>query len=143
MRYRPPYQELPLSRKLGKDYAQDPEFQKMYKEPISPFEVKNGILYRDNRLCVPKGEFRTELLHDYHTTPNTGHLGETKTRHRIQPYYYWKGMRQTIHEYVKELSYLSAKPKHGITNHSVFYSPWTLRKQSGPQLLLDFINATP
>ncbi len=82
-----------IVQKLEKEHAQNPEFQKIYKEPISLFEVKDWMLYRDNRLCVPKGEFRTELLHDYHTTPNTGHIGETKTRHRIQPYYCWKCMR--------------------------------------------------
>ncbi len=97
-----------IVQKLGKEYAQDPEFQKIYKEVISPFEVEDVILYRDNRLWVPKGEFRSELLHDYHTTPNTGHFGETKTRHR-NPTVLQLEKNASDHSRVrKELSYLSA-----------------------------------
>ena len=69
-----------LVKKLVNEYAQDHEFQRIYKNPKAPFEVKDNLLYMNNRLCIPNGQFRLDLLHDYHTTPNTGHLGETKTR---------------------------------------------------------------
>ena len=72
-----------LAKKLGTEYGQDPEFRKVLQNLRYPFELKNGFFYRDNRLLVPNGQFCMDLLHDYHTTPNTSHLGETKTRHRI------------------------------------------------------------
>ena len=90
-----------LSKNLVEAYSSDEEFKDIFKNPQEPFKLHEGLLYRGTRLCIPKGEIRVKLLHDYHSVPSTGHLGENKTLKRVQPYYYWKNMRETIHEYVR------------------------------------------
>ena len=90
-----------LSKQLIEGYKEDPEFCDIYKDPSKPYEVKDGLLYRLTKLCIPRGEVRNNILHDYHSTPSSGHLVESKTRNRIYPLYYWKGLRQSVHEFVK------------------------------------------
>ena len=89
-----------LSNEISESYKKDKEFSDELKDPKEPFEVKDGLLYRSSKLCIPAGEVRNKILHDYHSTPSGGHLGETKTRNRIQPLYYWKGLRQSVHDFV-------------------------------------------
>ncbi len=88
-------------KNLVNEYAQDPDFGNVYRKLADIFTVKNNLLHREDKLSIPRGQFRLNLFHDYHTTPSTGHLGETKTRHRIQPYYYWKELPKSVQNYVK------------------------------------------
>ena len=86
---------------LTTGYENDPDFKEHYRNPQEPYELRNNLLFYKNRLCVPRGQFKENLIHDYHTTPSAGHMGEDKTRLRIQPLYYWKNMRLDIENYVK------------------------------------------
>ena len=90
-----------LTRKIIESYNTDPQFKEMLRQPQKPFERRDGLLYYGERLCVPEGEVRTKLLHDHHSTPCTGHLGESKTLNRLLPKYYWKNMRETVKQYIK------------------------------------------
>ena len=89
-----------LTSQLINGYQNDPEFKDVYANPKVPFTVKDGLLYRDKKLCIPCGDVRNKILHDYHSTPSSGHLGETKTRNKIHPMYYWKNLRETVHNFV-------------------------------------------
>ena len=90
-----------LTKLLIDSYQRDEEFKDIILSPSKPYVLKDGLLYKSNRLCIPKGEFRSKLLYDYHATPCTGHLGVSKTLNRIQPLYYWSTMRKTITDYVR------------------------------------------
>lgn len=90
-----------LTKSIIEAYENDPDFKDIIRQLKEPFETRDGLLYRESRLCIPKGEIRYKTLHDYHSTRCTGHLGETKTLKRIIPKYYWKNMRHTVQEYIK------------------------------------------
>ncbi len=90
-----------LSNRITKEYEMDPNFKEIYEDTPKPFEKREGLLFRGKKLCIPEGDIRNRLLHDYHSTPCSGHLGETKTLNRIQPLYYWKNMRDIVHNFVK------------------------------------------
>ena len=92
---------LELLTELQQDYEKDSEFRTHYANPQKPFETRDSVLFRNGKLCVPAGNFRLKLLHDFHSTPNTGHMGITKTINRLKPQYYWKKMRTDILRYVK------------------------------------------
>ena len=81
---------------LFKAYQEDPEFKTMYEKPTTPFSKESQLLYVKGRLCVPKCRMRNDLLPDNHTAPVSDPLGARKTYLRIQPYYYWKGLRDTV-----------------------------------------------
>lgn len=83
-----------------KELKEDPEFKEKMEDSNANVRLKNEFLYFQDKLCIPKGEIRQKLLHDYHATPSAGHLGVNKTRNRIQHLYYWKDLRQTVEDYV-------------------------------------------
>ena len=72
------------------------------KNPVCLF-TKNGVLMRKwrppdvsvenewavkHQIVIPKS-FREEILSMVHKTPLSGHMGVTKTCHKILNYYYW------------------------------------------------------
>ncbi len=90
-----------IIKRLVNEYAHDPEFENVYGNPADLFTLKNKLPYREKKLCIPRRQFRLNLLHNINTTLSTGHLGKTKIRQRIQPYYYWKELRKSVQHYVK------------------------------------------
>ena len=127
---------------LKKEYTKDPEFQEIIENTMKPFHIKDDILYKGNKLCIPKGEIRLKLLHDYHSSPTAGHLGESKTLNRILPLYYWKDMRNTIRDYVKSCRICQqTKPR----NHKPFglIQPIEPPKSKWQVVTMDFILPLP
>jgi Integrase zinc binding domain len=61
------------------DYTNDPAFSRHIFEPELPFEVREGVLYKEGKLCVPIGKLRHTLMHDAHDSIVAGHLGIDKT----------------------------------------------------------------
>ena len=93
-----PNPDLVDSLKTG--YGTDPEFRRIYARPKGSFSVRNGLLYYKERLCIPHIALRTEILHDFHAAASSGHLGSTKTKHRVQQHYHWKNLPKDINDYV-------------------------------------------
>ena len=75
-------------QRIISDYNAYSEFRPILKNPPDTYYKINGILYKWNKMCVPKGEARSKVLHDYHFAPYAGHLGESRTLNKIIPYYY-------------------------------------------------------
>jgi hypothetical protein len=38
-------------------------------------DLDSNLIYDQERLCIPQGELRTQILHDHHDTPIAGHQG--------------------------------------------------------------------
>ena len=66
----------------------DPDFKEIIRQPKKLFEIRNGLLYRESRLCIPQGEIRNKVLNDYHSTPCIGHLVEIKTLNLMLPKFF-------------------------------------------------------
>ncbi len=91
-----------IVQKLGKEYAQDPVFQKMYKEPIislwgkrrNPVPRQSSL--RSKRRVSYWNCYMTIIRHRTQDTSVKQKQGTESNRNTIG-----KGMRQTIDEYVK------------------------------------------
>ena len=94
---------------LAREYELDDKFKSEYNDPKEPFTRQGKFLLRNGKICVPDGNFKAKLLHDYHCTPNTGHLGITKTINRINPKFYWKDLRSEVLRYVRSCECQRAK----------------------------------
>ena len=90
-----------LLKTINEASKKDPDFKEIIRQPKEPFEIRDGLLYRESRPWMSHREMRNKLLHDYHSTPSASHIGGTKTLNRMLPKYYWKNMRHTVQEYVK------------------------------------------
>ncbi|KAF4518729.1 hypothetical protein B566_EDAN005182 [Ephemera danica] len=78
------------------------------------FMLKDGILHastpRGIRLFLPK-RLRPLFLHHTHDTATAGHLGISKTLHRLKSIVYWPKMTENITHYVNSCERcLSTKP---------------------------------
>ena len=87
--------------KLIQYYQKDKEFKEKYNNPVGNFRKQHRLLYYKDRLCVPEGSFRLEILHDNHSSPVSGHFGRKKTIKKITEKYYWKKMYETILKYIE------------------------------------------
>ena len=94
------------------------------------FNVRERLLFHRSRLCMPPAETRNKLLHYYHSTAFSGHLGETKI---------WSVQSlSVIGEICKQLLYNSSrvikpakKRRHEIANLVVCCNKLKLRNPSG------------
>ncbi|SJL13786.1 uncharacterized protein ARMOST_17234 [Armillaria ostoyae] len=63
---------------------------------------KNGILYYDNRVYVPRhSSLRGEIIAQSHDHITAGHPGIAKTRELVQREYWWPKIQKDIEAYVK------------------------------------------
>jgi hypothetical protein len=82
------------------------------------WQLSNGLLFYNHRLFIPE-QFRSDLLHDNHSTPAAGHPGFQKTIGRLTNLYYWPSMRADCYTFTKtcdrcQLSKKSTIPKRNI-----------------------------
>ena len=63
--------------------------------------IINGILYRKGKLCVPLTMIK-EVLQEGHDTLIGGHRGISKTYQAIKQSYWWAGMKEHVHNHVRE-----------------------------------------
>ena len=72
------------------------------------FQVYQGILKLDDRLCVPDVlELKQKILHEAHYVPYNIHPGATKMYHDIKATYWWSGLKKDIAKYIT--SYLTCQ----------------------------------
>ncbi|RWS00536.1 Retrovirus-related Pol polyprotein from transposon 17.6-like protein, partial [Dinothrombium tinctorium] len=86
----------------------DPERAKLeHKELAKNYILINDVLYYQGpglnpklKFCVPEGLI-SEVLYACHDDPMSGHLEIKKTLSRIKERFYWPGMEESVHKYVK------------------------------------------
>jgi hypothetical protein len=76
--------------------------QNIQKGIKSQFHLQNGLLlYKQNRLYVPKGRKRDVLLKECHDGPLTSHGGAKCTTTFLNKSYYWPNLKDDAKKYVK------------------------------------------
>ena len=60
-----------------------------------------NLFYDQDRLCIPRGELRTQILHDHHDAPIAGHQGIERTYSTMHRLFYWPRMNNDVRQYVK------------------------------------------
>ena len=80
------------------------KLQTVRDDDKSDFSLKEvGSLYFQNRLCVPDNkELMKNLLFEAHNTVFIMHLGGNKMYQDLKQFYWWKGMKRDVTEYVSK-----------------------------------------
>jgi Integrase zinc binding domain len=86
---------------LPSQYAEDPDFASPLANPIGSYRVKDGRLFKDIMLRVPRGPLRDTILNDHHDAAVSGHRGFAKTLSSIRRSYFWPTLRKDAEGYVK------------------------------------------
>ena len=86
------------------------KLKKIIDKPNPLFIIKNNILFSVNRSLNPLRNTSSMLPHKFfgydiikqsHDIPLAGHLGSSKTFHKISIKHWWPDMRKEIYDYVK------------------------------------------
>ena len=99
--------ENDLARRIREAYMKDPEAQKFLSDLRIGKKVKGIRLHQDlikfkqNRVYVPKGKLRLQVLKEEHDKPLADHRGEKATISFVAKRFYWPGMKEDIAHYVK------------------------------------------
>ena len=131
-----------LTKTIMKAYRHGPDFREIIQRPKELLEIPNGMLYRELRLCISQGDVRNKLLHDYHSTTTTGHLGKNKNLYRLLLKYYWKNIRNTVWGYIRSCQkYQQIKAR----NHKTYkiLHPTEPPKSKWDVITMDFVLPLP
>ena len=83
----------------------------------SDYSIKeDGGLFYKNRLCVPNvQELKKKLMYESHNTSFTMNPGGNKMYQDLKQYYWWRGMKKDIAEYVSKcLTCQQVKVEHQV-----------------------------
>ena len=103
-------------KELEEQLPDDADFQWIYRTlkgeevpravPTSLMEhytlnEEGKLLYDRNRLCVPKGPLRAQILYNHHDAPISGHQGIERIYAAVHDLFYWPKMNADVRNYVK------------------------------------------
>ena len=106
------------------------------------FKVEGDLLYFEERLYIPQGPVRLQILQSRHDFPTAGHFGYNKTSGLISRDFRWPQMWKDVKEFV--LSYnvcaRSNTPRHRPYG---LLQPLPIPRQQWSSISMDFITDLP
>ena len=106
-------------------------------------EKEAGSLYFQHRLCVPNDkELKKKLLFEAHNTVFTMHPGGNKMYQDLKQFYWWKGMKRDVTEYVsKYLTCQQVKAEHQVPTGLL--NPLPIPQWKWDNITMDFVSGFP
>ena len=106
-------------------------------------EKEAGSLYFQNRLCVPDDkELKKKLLSEAHNTVFTMHHGGNKMYQDLKQFYWWKGMKRDVTEYVSKcLTCQQVKAEHQVPTGLL--NPLPIPQWKWDNITMDFVSGFP
>ena len=101
-----------------------------------------GLLY-ESKLCVPNDmDLRKKILYESHNTVFTMHPGGNKMYQEMKQYYWWRGMKSDISEYVSKcLTCQQVKAEHQVP--SGLLNPLPIPQWKWDNITMDFVSNFP
>ena len=117
-------------------YGQDPAFEKQPE-----YSYHNQLYWKEHRLVLPAGDWRTEFITHAHDTPWGGHRGVTATLAHLESLVFWPGMRQDVIQHVKNCGICAmGKPNNSSSANA---QPMPVPFLKWETISLDFITGLP
>jgi hypothetical protein len=84
------------------------------RKDYNQFTWYDGLLLRNNKLYIPDGSLRIQVLQDCHDSPMAGHYGVHKTVELVSRQYWWPNLRKYIEDYIRtcDICCRSKLPRH-------------------------------
>jgi len=104
------------------------------------YSVQEGYLFKGNKLCVPKGNFREAIIRETHGGGLAGHFGIYKTLEMVKEHFYWPKMVNDVQSLVGRCGACQRAKSHFKPGP---YMPLPIPNQPWEDLSMDFIVALP
>ncbi|CAN0827436.1 Transposon Tf2-9 polyprotein [Linum grandiflorum] len=94
-----------LHDKIREKQEKDPKLSQIIEDikegKVSSFEMVNGLLKLNGRVCVPHvDDLRKDILDEAHSSVYAMHPGVTKMYQTIKPHFWWFGMKKDVAKHV-------------------------------------------
>jgi len=107
------------------------------------FAIHQGLIFFKHKIWLPNSHpFKEKLLHEFHNSPISGHMGIQKTYLRLFDKFFWQGMRTDVQKFVSECS-ICQTTKYETKKPTGLLQPLPLPFAIWEDLSLDFITGLP
>ena len=124
-------------------YEHDPDFAQIYTTCVhaaqNGFFRHNDYLFKEKRLCVPKGSIRELLVKEAHEGGLMGHFGIQKTLDMLHEHFYWPHMKRDVHR-LCERCILCKQSKSKLLPHRL-YTPLPIPDCPWIDISMDFVSS--
>jgi hypothetical protein len=131
-------------------YIDDPDFKEAYEATENPilrdrsqwieYMIQDGLLFRGNQLCIPKGSMRENLLMEKHSGGLAEHFSHDKMFTKLNESYFWPRMREDVKIFMDR--YRICHHSKGKRQNAVFYQPLPIPDRRDA-VSMDFILGFP
>ena len=108
--------------------------------PFLDYTIRDGWLYKLDRLCVQQSEDSLILIREAHAS-SCGHFGTAKTILNLQRHFYYPALPKQVEKFIRTCSLCSqSKPsnrKHGL------YQPLPIPSRPWESISMDFLSGLP
>ena len=94
---------------LKEEYEFCPDFEKIYEavkvgpsSEFSKYTLRDGYLFKENRLCVPRTSLRDFLIWKIHVEGLAGHFGCNKIILAVEEQFFWPSLKKNVAEVVAQ-----------------------------------------
>jgi hypothetical protein len=130
-----------ILRSIHSSYSEDGLFASVIKnsERYPLFQLKDGLLYFENRLCIPANDrISREKLLKHHHDELGNHFALDKTCHSLMSEYYWPGIQKDIDLYIRSCV-SCGRNKSSTQSPAGFFHPMPIPEHRFDKLALDFV----
>jgi len=106
------------------------------------WEVEDGIVLKEERIYIPEGDLRREIIQLHHDTPIGGHRRRWKMAELVARNYWWPGVTKEVGRYVdgcdacQRYKNQSKAPAGKLMPNAIPEKPWS-------HISADFITKLP
>ena len=105
------------------------------------YTLQDKLLFKNNKLCVPKCSMRENLIHEKHNGGMVGHFGSDKTFGQLGNFYFWLRMRCEVEKIVRR--YRVCHHAIGRSQNIGLYTPLPIPTRPLDSVSMDFILGLP
>jgi hypothetical protein len=132
-------------------YAKDVYFKEAYEacqnpvlrdqSPWMDFMLQEGLLFKGNKLCIPKCSMRENLLQEKHSGGLASHFGNDNTYAQLSNFLFWPRMRTNVQNFVGRCKVCQhAKGRH---QNIGLYQPLPIPERPWDVVSMDFVLGLP
>ena len=126
-------------------YANDPDFANVFnaceKVAFGKFYRHDGLLFRENKLCVPHSSLHELLVREAHGGGLMGHFGIAKTLDVLKEHFFWPHMKRDV-ERICEKCITCKHAKSRVLPHGL-YNPLPIPSEPWVDISMDFVLGLP